>query len=151
MTSTPKNIQISYSNTNLVDTENESNLLFGNVSDVEYHKLCAETYVSSSSSSYTDTVISKYVIRMLYVYMYLNIKLIFKNNRNIVDILRFLYILNIPIWHNICNLNLLIKYYIFKCTNNIGKTIKRIIYIFILFTFLYYYYLGIALVVELSI
>ncbi|KAF0759022.1 Uncharacterized protein FWK35_00006217, partial [Aphis craccivora] len=59
LTSTPKNIQISYSNTNLVDTETESNLLFGNVSDVEHHKLCAETYVSSSSSSYTDTVFSK--------------------------------------------------------------------------------------------
>jgi len=67
LTSTPKNIQISYSNTNLVDTETESNLLFGNVSDVEHHKLCAETYVSSSSSSYNDTVLSKYVIRMLYV------------------------------------------------------------------------------------
>lgn len=71
LTSTPKNIQISYSNTNLVDTETESNLLFGNVSDVEHHKLCAETYVSSSSPSYTDTVISKYVIRMLYVYIYI--------------------------------------------------------------------------------
>lgn len=63
-TSTPKNIQNSCSNTNFVDTETESNLLFGNVSDVEYNKLCVETDVSSSSN-YTDTFISKYVIQIL--------------------------------------------------------------------------------------
>jgi len=60
LTSTPKNIDGLI--TNFVDTETGSNLLFGNVSDVEYHKLCVETLDLPLSSSYiSDTVISKYV------------------------------------------------------------------------------------------
>jgi len=59
LTSTPKNIDGLI--TNFVDTETGSNLLFGNVSDVEYHKLCVETDLPSSSSYISDTVISKYV------------------------------------------------------------------------------------------
>jgi hypothetical protein len=68
---TPKNVY--GSKTNFLNTETESNLLFGNVSDVEHQKLCVYTDDISLLSSHTDTVISKYVNKTILYLHYINI------------------------------------------------------------------------------